>query len=286
MRYDDKYESNDIEDRRGAGGGSRGGFSLMPRLGWGGFLLVGLLSLIFRRNLFSLVSEPGRDAAPRAVGPRSSPDRKTDAFVGFVLDDIQTTWQRVLPSQGQTYERAKLVLFTDSTPSGGCGVGEAAMGPFYCPADRKVYLDLGFFQALQRRLGAPGDFAQAYVIAHEVGHHVQNLLGTEAKLRREQRGRPDEKNGLSVRMELQADCYAGVWAHSTDQRKLLEEGDVDEAMGAAAAVGDDRLQKQAGARVNPERWTHGSSAMRTRWFKTGLERGRPEDCDTFRAGTL
>jgi predicted metalloprotease len=172
------------------------------------------------------------------------------------------------------------VLFTDAVRSG-CGFAESAMGPFYCPLDRRVYIDLGFYRELRSRYGAPGDFAQAYVIAHELGHHIQNLLGTSDVIQRERERNPAESNRLSVRMELQADCYAGIWAHSTDQRKLLESGDIEEGIGAAAAVGDDRLQKQATGRVNPERWTHGSSAERVAWFKRGLEAGRLGACDTF-----
>jgi hypothetical protein len=183
------------------------------------------------------------------------------------------------------YRRAKLVLFTDSTSSA-CGIGQAAMGPFYCPADEQVYIDLGFYEALRSRLGAPGDFAQAYVIGHEIGHHVQNLLGTERRLREAQRQRGSDRNALSVRMELQADCYAGVWAHGARKRGLLEGGDVEEALGAAAAIGDDRLQGRAGRATNPETWTHGSSEQRTTWFRRGLEAGSPDSCDTFQAPRL
>ena len=200
--------------------------------------------------------------------------------MSFVLDDVQSTWAREFTRLGHEYERAKLVLFTDAVRSG-CGAADAAAGPFYCPEDRKVYIDLGFYNDLKNRFGAPGDFAQAYVLAHEIGHHVQHLLGLTDQVRGQQ-ARPDRAAALSVRLELQADCLAGVWAHSTNERRLLEEGDVEEALAAASAVGDDRIQKQAGARVSPETWTHGSARQRAGWFRRGLESGRMQDCDTFR----
>jgi hypothetical protein len=196
--------------------------------------------------------------------------------VSFVLDDLQKTWPQVLPG----YQKAKLVLFRDAVQSA-CGMAESATGPFYCPGDQKVYIDLGFYDELDRRFGAPGDFAQAYVLAHEVGHHVQNILGIEEKMRRAQRANPRMENQLSVMMELQADCLAGVWGHSAAQRNLLEEGDVEEGLGAATAIGDDKLQQQAGGRVRPESFTHGSSAQRVEWFRRGLREGRVEACDTF-----
>jgi predicted metalloprotease len=254
----------------------------------GGFLLVALLSIVFKRNLFTLLEDggagTGTEDAPVASVPSSPEDEKLVHFVSFVLDDVQTTWTREFESTGRAYDRAKLVLFTDSIRSG-CGFAESAMGPFYCPADKKVYIDLGFYQELRRRFGAPGDFAQAYVLAHEVGHHVQDTLGLEARLRSAQRRAPSQEKALSVRFELQADCFAGVWAHSTQQRKLLEAGDVEEALGAAAAVGDDRIQEQATGRVNPETWTHGSAQQRMRWFQAGLQSGRIQDCDTFAAAS-
>lgn len=276
MKWTPGGESSNIEDQRGSGGGLP-----LGRMGIGGTIVLLVLSLLFRRNLFNLVG--GEDHQGAATGE----DKELVEFVSFVLDDTQKNWQKVLPAQtGVGYQDAKLVLFTDSVRSG-CGYAESAMGPFYCPADRKVYIDLGFYRALKQKLGAPGDFAQAYVIAHELGHHVQNLLGTDAQMRDKQRGMSKtQQNDLSVRLELQADCYAGVWANSTSERKLLEEGDVEEAMNAAAAVGDDRLEKSAGAEVNPERWTHGSSAMRVRWFKRGMASGKVSDCDTFGASSL
>ena len=201
-------------------------------------------------------------------------------FVSFVLDDAQATWGRVLPEHGAQYREARLVLFRDIVQSA-CGTAQSATGPFYCPLDEKVYIDLGFYDELRRRFGAPGDFAQAYVIAHEIGHHVQHLLGTDARMRELQSSRPDMANQLSVRLELQADCYAGVWGHSTSERGILEQGDVEEGLGAAAAIGDDRLTQMSGRAANPESFTHGSSEQRVSWFRRGLESGDPRVCDTF-----
>jgi hypothetical protein len=267
-----------VEDRRGGGGrlvrGAGG-------LGIGTIVVLLVLSLVFKRDFFSLVGAGGVDpAAETASGPpaETTPEEeRLVEFVSFVLDDAQAVWARLL---GSTYRPAKLVLFRDAVQSA-CGFAESATGPFYCPADEKVYIDLGFFEELQRRFGAPGDFAQAYVLAHEIGHHVQNLTGTEREVRRTRQARPDLANQLSVRLELQADCYAGAWGHSTARRELLEQGDVEEGLGAAAAVGDDRLQRMGGGRVVPESFTHGSSAERQEWFRRGLETGKPESCDTF-----
>jgi predicted metalloprotease len=201
-------------------------------------------------------------------------------FVSFVLDDTQKTWAGILQQQGIPYQHAKLVLFRDVTSSS-CGTAQSATGPFYCPADHKVYIDLGFYDELQRRFGAPGQFAQAYVLSHELGHHVQNLLGIESKVRSLQGRDPGSENALSVRMELQADCFAGVWAKSTQQRNLLESGDVESALGAAAAVGDDRLQRMSRGQVSPDSFTHGSSAQRMEWFQRGMNGGTIESCNTF-----
>jgi hypothetical protein len=279
MRWSPGATSGNIEDRRGSPG-MRG----LPigKMGIGGTIILGILSLIFGRNLLS----GGGEEAP-VSRPGTAEEEQLVKFVSFVLDDAQNTWQKTLPSQSSTrYRDAKLVLFTDATESA-CGYGESATGPFYCPADEKVYIDLGFYGALKQKLGAPGDFAQAYVIAHELGHHVQNLLGTDDAMRKKQRrASATEANELSVRMELQADCYAGIWAHSTGERQLLEEGDIEEGLGAAAAIGDDRLQKAGSGRVQPEKWTHGSSAMRVRWFKRGYETGRMDACDTFAVESL
>ena len=243
-------------------------------------LVVG--SLIFKRNLFTLLDQSAVGGGGAANGPVQSSAQEDSLvqFVSVVLDSAQADWARVLPAAGTSYRPAKLVLFRGAVSSA-CGEAQSAMGPFYCPGDEKVYIDLGFYQELRDRFGAPGDFAQAYVLAHELGHHVQKLLGTEAEVRRLQQGAPGQENELSVKLELQADCYAGVWAHEADREGMLEGGDIEEGMGAAAAVGDDRLQREAGQAVNPEGFTHGTSAQRTEWFRRGFERGDIRSCDTF-----
>jgi predicted metalloprotease len=278
MRWTPGGRSRDLEDRRGSGRGFGGGGM---RIGLGGAAVLLVLSLIFKQDFFSLVAGGG-GAESAAAGPvASTPEEdKRVEFVSFVLDDAQSTWARLFQERGRQYEHAKLVLFRDAIQSA-CGFAEAATGPFYCPGDHRVYIDLGFYDELQQRFGAPGDFAQAYVLAHELGHHVQRLLGTEAEVRQRQQQEPDRANDLSVRLELQADCFAGVWGHETAQRDLLEAGDVDEGLAAAAAVGDDRIQRMSGQGVHPEAFTHGSSAQRTGWFRRGFETGRPENCDTF-----
>lgn len=268
-----------IEDRRGqrSGGPMRGG-----GLGIGGLLLVLLISWVTGTNPLSILGliSNGTDVSEPSEGVRNGPLNDAPAqFARDVLGDVQTTWGSIL---GNRYQPTTLVLFTDATESG-CGFAQSATGPFYCPSDHKVYIDLGFFEELRRRFGAPGDFAQAYVIAHEVGHHVQSLLGIERQMRRAQQASPRQANELSVRLELQADCFAGVWGHSTQQRQLLDPGDVEEGLAAAAAIGDDRLQRQAGQRVSPESFTHGTSAQRVQWLRTGLQEGTVEGCDTFSA---
>ncbi len=280
MRWSPGGRSSNLEDRRGGGGRFMRGAGGM---GAGTVIILIVLSLIFKRDMFQFVGD-GVGAAPEVtadapVETTPEEERLVD-FVSFVLDDAQAIWSKTLPRHGAQYRPARLVLFRDAIQSA-CGLGEAATGPFYCPGDEKVYIDLGFYQELQERFGAPGDFAQAYVLAHEIGHHVQNVLGTEAEVRQARGSRPDVANQLSVRLELQADCYAGIWAHSTAQREVLERGDVEEGLGAAAAVGDDRLQRMGGGRVAPEAFTHGSSEDRMRWFRRGLETGSPEACDTF-----
>ncbi|MFL6465863.1 MAG: neutral zinc metallopeptidase [Bryobacteraceae bacterium] len=281
--------SDDIEDRRdeSVGGGGFGGFGGFGfgHMGIGGVLIVGLLSLVFGRNFFTLFSGGAPTTAPVT---QRAPNRAQDAreqtqveFVSFVLDDVQKNWTTILPqAENRPYRRAKLVLFRNAYPSG-CGLAKDAIGPFYCPADEKVYLDLSFFDELKNRFGAPGEFAQAYVIAHEIGHHVQKILGIEPKVRALQQRRPDAVNALSVRLELQADCFAGIWAHSTQERNITNASDVRSALGAAAAVGDDRLQRMATGRVSPETFTHGSSAQRDEWFQRGLDSGRLSACNTF-----
>ena len=283
MRWNPGHRSVNVEDRRGAGGGFMRGAGGM---GAGGLVILVILSLIFGRDFVSLASDPGvaqpgaesGDVPPAETTPE---EERLVSLVSFVLDDAQNTWRQVSSEMGTPYRDAKLVLFRDAVQSA-CGFAEAATGPFYCPADEKVYIDLGFYEELQQRFGAPGDFAQAYVLAHEIGHHVQNLLGTEAQVREARTRRADLANELSVRLELQADCYAGVWGHSAAQRQKLESGDVEEGLAAAAAVGDDRLQRMGGGRVVPESFTHGSSAQRQEWFERGFEGGRPDACDTFK----
>jgi len=278
MRWTPGGVSGNIEDERDSGGG--GGFGFGGRgVGLGGLILAGVLSLIFGRDFITpLLSSGGGTTANRQVDQqRDRAEEPRVQFVSFVLDDVQNTWRRVL---GDRYQDAHLVLFRDVVQSA-CGTAESATGPFYCPGDHKVYLDLSFFDELDRRFGAPGDFAQAYVIAHELGHHVQSLVGISSRVRRLQEQNPGEQNQLSVRLELQADCYAGVWGHSTQQRNILDPGDVDEGLAAAAAVGDDRLQKQARGTVNPDSFTHGSSAQRQYWFKQGFSTGDMKSFDTF-----
>jgi predicted metalloprotease len=299
MRWTPGASRNNIEDRRGMGGGGGmgGGFPVGPVGGLGGLVLL-VLGLLFGGDILgggggTATSggdvDPGTQA-PGATGPRggapvnSSPEEEKEVdFVAYVLNNTQDVWRQVLPKQGVEYRDAKLVLFRDVVRSG-CGTAQSAMGPFYCPLDEKVYVDLGFFDELRRRFGAPGDFAQAYVLAHEVGHHVQKVMGTSDRVRQMQERRPDAANQLSVRLELQADCYAGVWARSTNEQRLLQEGDIEEALGAASAVGDDRLQRQARGSVNPDSFTHGTSAQRQQWFQRGFENGDPRACDTFAGG--
>ena len=290
MEWSPGGPNSDVEDRRddsgggGSGFGGGGGFGL-GHLGIGGFVIVGILSLVFHTNLFTLFSG-GSQTTTQSV--RSVPDPQRTAqeqpeatFVGTVLRDVQDTWDRVLPRIANTpYHHAHLVLFRNAYPSG-CGMAQDAIGPFYCPEDEKVYLDLSFFDELKQRFGAPGQFAQAYVIAHEIGHHVQKILGIEQKVTRLQQTNPSEQNPLSVRLELQADCFAGIWAHSTEHHDTITQTDIQSALGAAAAVGDDRLQRMAIGRVSPETFTHGSSAQRTGWFKRGFDSGDISACDTF-----
>jgi hypothetical protein len=258
-------------------------------IGIGGLVVVAVISLLMGRNPAAVLAEllGGAGDPTMQVGEPPSPEslaaeEEAVQFVSFVLDDAQETWTGLFPRLGATYRDARLVLFRDAIESA-CGFGQAAMGPFYCPDDEKVYIDLAFFEELGQRFGAPGDFAEAYVLAHEIGHHVQNLLGIEQQVRAAQRGDPGNQNELSVRMELQADCLAGIWAHSAAQRGRLETGDVEEGLTAAAAIGDDRIQRMSTGRVSPESWTHGSSAQRVQWFRRGLERGNVELCDTFSA---
>ncbi len=281
MRWSDEGRSSDLEDRRGDSPGfGMGGFGL-PHLGIGGFLIVLVLSLLFHRNLFTLLGGGSVGTQTQQSRPVNDAAEEPDVhFVSFVFDDAQNTWAGILQKQGVQYRHAKLVLFRDAINSG-CGMAQSETGPFYCPADEKVYIDLSFYDELKRRFGAPGDFAQAYVLAHEVGHHIQKLLGIEGKVQRAMQQNSSQRNALSVRLELQADCFAGVWGHSTQQRNILEAGDVDEAMRAAAAVGDDRLERAATGEVNPDTFTHGSSEQRTHWFMQGMNSGDISACNTF-----
>jgi predicted metalloprotease len=276
MRWSSGRQSDNVEDRRGMGiplGVAGGGI---------GTIVVILLGLFFGFDPGVLLQTGGSDRTVEAPSgsPASDPQRQ---FVAVVLADTEDTWHALFRDMRRTYEEPKLVLFTRAVESA-CGMAGAAVGPFYCPPDRKVYLDLSFFKALKDRFGAPGDFAQAYVIAHEVGHHVQNLLGLSERVRTSgERMSAADRNALSVRQELQADCFAGVWGYHARQRQVLEPGDLEEALRAAAAIGDDRLQQQSQGRVVPDSFTHGSSAQRTRWFKRGFDSGDQRQCDTFAA---
>ena len=290
MKWEGNRESDNVEDRRGSGGGfpipgGRGiGIGTIVIALLGGWLLgVNPLALL------GLLSGGGVPPAQVQQAPAQRPpaDDRLARFVSTVLADTEDVWHGVFRQAGGSYQEPRLVLFRGATPTA-CGTGQAGMGPFYCPADQKVYIDLGFYETLQSRLGAPGDFAQAYVIAHEVGHHVQNLLGISAKVD-QMRGRVSqaEYNRLSVRLELQADCFAGVWAHhAQNARQILEQGDVEEAMNAAAQIGDDALQRSSGGAVVPESFTHGTSAQRQRWFHAGMQQGSLKACDTFAARAL
>ena len=304
MRLDDEAGSDNIEDRRGMRGGfgfPGGGGMRIPMgrgggIGLGGIALLLVLWLVFGINPLDILTSGGggggftvpQDESPyqqvpgQQGGTQQSDAQKT--FVSKILGTTERTWERIFAAKGERYTPPKLVLFTDQVRSR-CGDAVAAMGPFYCPLDQKVYIDLGFYRDLKNRLGAGGDFAQAYVIAHEVGHHVQNLLGVADQVTRARmRASEAEANQLSVRMELQADCYAGVWAH--DNAKILDQGDIEEGLNAASAIGDDRLQRQSQGYVVPDAFTHGSSAQRVRWFKRGIDTGDMNQCDTFRTDNL
>jgi predicted metalloprotease len=279
MKWQGRRQSQHIDDRRGRASGARLGLGG----GIGGLVLLLLFSFVTDQNPLDLISSLDQPGASLDGGPPAGPpaDDETSQFLRVVLADTEDTWGPLFQTQGDRYTPPVLVLFSDATQSA-CGLGESAMGPFYCPGDRKVYLDTSFFQDLDRRFGAPGDFAQAYVVAHEVGHHVQTLTGVSERVSSARRRASEvEANALSVRQELQADCYAGVWGYFAARRGLVEAGDVEEGLRAAAAIGDDRLQRQSQGRVVPESFTHGSSAQRVEWFRRGLENGRMDVCDTF-----
>ena len=295
MKWEGNRESDNVEDRRGGagGGGGLGGLLGGRSIGIGTIVVALLGGWIFGINPLTILGVLSGDAPTAQVaqpGPAQRPpvDDRMAKFVSTVLADTEDVWKDVFAKGGATYKEPRLVLFRGQTSTGGCGGGQAAMGPFYCPADQKVYIDLAFYETLTKRLGAPGDFAQAYVIAHEVGHHVQNLLGISGKME-QMRARvgKTEFNALSVRLELQADCFAGVWAHhAQNQRQILQQGDVEEAMNAAARIGDDALARSSGGAVVPESFTHGSSAQRQKWFDNGLKNGSVKACDTFSAKNL
>jgi predicted metalloprotease len=281
VRWQGQRESENVEDRRGMGPARIGG-----GLGIGGIVLVLAVSYFTGINplaLIDLMSGLQNSTAPPIESAPTGPVQdEIGRFASVVLADTEDTWQRLLPKTGRQYENPRLVLFTGAVHSA-CGSTSSAVGPFYCPLDHKLYLDLSFFKDMSQRLGAPGDFAQAYVIAHEVGHHVQNLLGIAEKVQRLQRQASEaEGNAISVRMELQADCLAGVWGyHANHARGLIEPGDFEEGLAAAAAIGDDRLQNMSRGQVQPESWTHGSSQQRKTWLRKGLDTGDPDVCDTF-----
>ncbi|HJW03852.1 MAG TPA: neutral zinc metallopeptidase [Azospira sp.] len=284
MRLDDERDSDNVEDRRGEGSG--GGFSIGGGgLGIGSIVIALVASYFLGVNPLTVLGLLQENPAPVS---HSAPAHKPPAedqmarFVGKVLASTEDTWQAVFRDSGKQYQDPKLVLFSGATPTA-CGTGQTAMGPFYCPGDRKVYIDLAFYQELQQRFHAPGEFAEAYVIAHEVGHHVQNLLGISTKVDNARRHADEARsNALSVRLELQADCFAGVWGQRADSMKhILEPGELEQALTAASAIGDDKLQQQTRGTIVPETFTHGTSAQRVRWFRRGFETGDPKQCDTF-----
>jgi predicted metalloprotease len=299
VKYEAGHRSKNVEDARGDAPPRGGGTAL--KVGGGGAILLAIIAVIAKA---AGVDIPGLDSAvqqqqqqtqaqsqaqgqsgPHVGQQGEDPDAQLFDFINFVVDDIQPTFARAFAKSGKQYRDAKLLVFREAVDTG-CGVSSAAIGPFYCPPDEKAYIDLSFYKQLRADLGAPGDFAQAYVLAHEFGHHCQNLLGTDDMVRRETARDRRRESDLSVRTELQADCYAGIWAKDTAQRKLVEDGDIDEAIRAAGAIGDDRLQKMAGRQVNPETFTHGSSEQRVRWFRRGFDGGTLESCDTFAARDL
>jgi len=281
MRLDEERESDNVEDRRGEGGGfSIGG----GHIGIGGVVLALVVSYFTGINPMTILGLVDQHA-PAASAPAHKPpaDDSLARFVSKVLASTEDTWTTQFQGDGKTYKPPHLVLFTGSTPTA-CGTGREAMGPFYCPVDQKVYIDLGFYRELKDRFHAPGEFAEAYVIAHEVGHHVQNLLGISERVQRAQQAAGDKvkANALSVRLELQADCLAGVWANRADSmRHILEPGEIEQAITAASAIGDDKLQQESSGTIRPDSFTHGTSAQRVQWFKRGIDSGDPNQCNTF-----
>ena len=292
MRIRRRGNAGDVIDQRGQRSGGLGGLPIGAAGGGGIGLIVLILVALLGKGALSgdggfdfgdtLNRLPNAQEPQQVPAGQATPDPQGDLkqFMTDVLDDIQTTWDAQFTGTGRTYQKTKLVLFTDGVQTA-CGNATSAVGPFYCPGDSLVYIDLDFFQQLEDQFGAPGDFAQAYVLAHEVGHHIQNLIGVDDEVRKQSADNPDDQNELSVRQELQADCFAGVWGSSANRRGILEGGDLEEGLAAAQSVGDDRIQKQAGVDVNPETWTHGSSESRMKWFRRGFDTGNPTNCDTF-----
>jgi len=279
MRWRGREQSSNVEDRRGMSARRVGG------IGGVGAIVVALIAMYFGQDpgvVLQGLNEGAPTTESNAPYQESAHEAEMREMIGVVLKDTETTWHQIFNAAGKQYQEPRLVLFTNAVQSA-CGSASAAVGPFYCSGDNQVYIDLSFFDDLKSRFGAPGDFAQAYVVAHEVGHHVQNLLGTSAQVHRaKQQASEADANALSVRLELQADCYAGIWAHHADaSRQFLESGDVAEGLAAATAIGDDRLQMQSRGYVTPESFTHGSSEQRVRWFKRGLQSGRTNECSTF-----
>jgi len=287
MRWKDGRESDNVEDRRGMSVSRGAKIGGLGGLGLVAVVLIGMFLGIDPSALLQGVSETQNTSVTSQQNGGSRAHDEMGRFVAVVLGDTEDVWAEVFRKMGRTYEEPKLVLFSQAVQSA-CGMAGSATGPFYCPADHKVYLDLSFFEDMRTRFGASGDFAQAYVIAHEVGHHVQNLLGILDKIQRLQsRSSSSDRNKLSVMMELQADCFAGVWANKAhESRQILESGDIEEGLNAASAIGDDRIQKRTQGRVVPDAFTHGSSEQRVRWFRIGLERGNHQACDTFNASRL
>lgn len=280
MRWQDRRESNNVEDRRQQGGG--GG---IPIGGKGRLILlvVVMVAGYYGVDLSPLLNEPAPQTPPQRQEMSQPAKDPLARFTSVMLASTEDAWGEIFQQSGNRYQAPKLVLYRGATRTG-CGQGQSVMGPFYCPADRTVYIDLSFYQEMRDKLGADGDFAQGYVVAHEVGHHVQNLLGIERKMREQQQGLSRaEQNKLSVKLELQADCFAGVWGHYMEREQVLETGDLEEALNAAQAIGDDRLQQQSQGRVIPDSFTHGSSAQRYAWFKRGFDSGKPASCNTFAA---
>nr|WP_304187796.1 neutral zinc metallopeptidase [Hafnia alvei] len=288
MRWQGRRESDNVEDRRGDSTGSSGGLGgggfRVPR-GKGGLILlvVVLVAGYYGVDLTPLLNgeSPVGQTQTQSQQVNSPEDNQMAKFTSVILASTEDTWSQLFQKMGKQYQDPKLVLYRGATRTG-CGTGQSVMGPFYCPADKTVYIDLSFYQEMKDKLGADGDFAQGYVVAHEVGHHVQNLLGIEPKIRQMQQGASKaEQNRLSVKMELQADCFAGVWGHFMQNQQVLEQGDLEEALNAAQAIGDDRLQQQSQGRVIPDSFTHGTSEQRYTWFKRGFDSGNPNSCNTF-----